>query len=211
MKHPKARRAVVAALGNFRGDEEISKALAAMAKSGDASGFVEGELGRALGRLRGEHAVETLTKLMGRVAFQDAVRVGAIDGFAELKDPRGWQPVLDALAPGQPVFGRRAAIIALAKLAEPLDKKTEAVELIGKHLRDENFRVRLAAIGIAAGCVAALAAAPLLAKMLYGVSPRDPVTFLCVALLMMLVALAASYIPARRATRIDPLLAVRHE
>jgi aminopeptidase N len=57
--------------------------------------------------------------------------------------------VLDALAPGQPVFGRRAAIIALAKLAEPLDKKTEAVELIGKHLRDENFRVRLAAIDAA--------------------------------------------------------------
>jgi ABC-type antimicrobial peptide transport system permease subunit len=71
--------------------------------------------------------------------------------------------------------------------------------------------VRLAAIGIAAGFAGALAATPLLAKMLYGVSPRDPVTFACVAVLMMAVALAASYIPARRATKIDPLLAVRHE
>ncbi len=149
IKHPKARRAVVAALGNFRGDEEISKALAAIAKAGDASGFVEGEVGRSLGRVRGAHAVEWLNRLMTRTAFQDAVRVGAIDGFAELKDARGWKPVLDALAAGQPVFGRRAAIIALAKLAEPLEKKTEAVELIARHLRDENFRVRLAAIDAA--------------------------------------------------------------
>ena len=71
--------------------------------------------------------------------------------------------------------------------------------------------VRLAAIGIAAGFAGALAAGPLLAKMLYGVSPRDPVTFACVAMLMISMALAASYIPARRATKIDPLLALRHE
>ncbi|MGJ5819239.1 ADOP family duplicated permease [Paludibaculum fermentans] len=71
--------------------------------------------------------------------------------------------------------------------------------------------LRLAGIGIAAGFAAALAAGPLLSNLVYGVSPRDPLTFASVALLMLLVALAASFLPARRATRIDPLLAVRHE
>lgn len=71
--------------------------------------------------------------------------------------------------------------------------------------------LRLAGIGIAAGLAAALAAGPLFANLVYGVSPRDPVTFAGVALVMLLVALVACYVPARRATRIDPLLAVRHD
>ncbi|MGC4052669.1 MAG: ABC transporter permease [Paludibaculum sp.] len=71
--------------------------------------------------------------------------------------------------------------------------------------------LHLACFGIAAGLLAALAAGPLFASLLYGVSPRDPLTFAAVALLMLAVALAASFVPARRATRIDPLLAVRHE
>lgn len=149
VKHPKARRAVVAALGQFREDTEVAEALVGAAKAGDESGFVEGELARALGRVRAAGAFEVLLSMMNRTAFQDAVRVGAIDAFAELRDPKGWKPVLAALAKGQPVFGRRAAIAAIAKLAEPADKKTEAVELIGRHLRDENFRVRLAAIDAA--------------------------------------------------------------
>jgi putative ABC transport system permease protein len=71
--------------------------------------------------------------------------------------------------------------------------------------------LRLAGIGIFAGLAAALAAGPLFANLVYGVSPRDPLTLAGVALLMLLVALVACYVPARRATRIDPLLAVRHE
>ena len=57
--------------------------------------------------------------------------------------------VVGALAQGQPVFGRRTAVLVLARLAEVADKKTEAVERIGQLLRDENFRVRLSAIDAA--------------------------------------------------------------
>jgi aminopeptidase N len=149
VKAPKARRAVVAALGQFRDDLEVGEALSALAKKGDASGFVEGELARALGRLHAKGAFELLTELMDRPAFQDAVRCGALEGFAELRDPKAWKLVVAALAPGQPVFGRRTAVATLARLAEFADKKSEAVDRIGRLLRDENFRVRLAAIDAA--------------------------------------------------------------
>jgi predicted permease len=71
--------------------------------------------------------------------------------------------------------------------------------------------LRLAIAGVAAGIVASAALAPLLAHWLHGVSPRDPITLASVAALMVLVALAASYLPARRATRIDPIVALRYE
>jgi aminopeptidase N len=78
VKHPKARRAIVAALGSFREDEAVAAVLAAHAKKGDASGFVEGELARAIGRVRGKGAFAALESLIDKPAFQDAVRVGAL-------------------------------------------------------------------------------------------------------------------------------------
>jgi ABC-type antimicrobial peptide transport system permease subunit len=71
--------------------------------------------------------------------------------------------------------------------------------------------VALAAVGIGIGLAASLAVTRLLGAMLYDVKPGDPVTLIAVTLLLMLVALAACYIPARRATRVDPLVALRHE
>ncbi len=71
--------------------------------------------------------------------------------------------------------------------------------------------VALAAVGIAIGIAASLAVTRLLGAMLYDVKPGDPITLIAVTLLLMLVALAACYIPARRATRVDPLVALRHE
>jgi len=69
----------------------------------------------------------------------------------------------------------------------------------------------LAIAGAAVGLVCALIVSHLMARMLYGVRPSDPVTFAGVALLLIGVALLACYIPARRAIRVDPLVALRHD
>jgi len=70
---------------------------------------------------------------------------------------------------------------------------------------------RLALLGLVIGLFAALAATRFLTSFLYGVRPTDPLTFAVVAALLVAVALLACYLPARRATRVDPLIALRYE
>jgi putative ABC transport system permease protein len=71
--------------------------------------------------------------------------------------------------------------------------------------------MRLALIGLAIGLGASLALRRALQTVLFGVSPHDPATFAAVSLLLLSVAAAAAYIPARRATRVDPAIALRAE
>jgi len=69
----------------------------------------------------------------------------------------------------------------------------------------------LAIVGAAVGLVGALVVSHFMAGLLFSVRPTDPLTFACVALLLIGVAVLACYIPARRAIRVDPLVALRHE
>ena len=71
--------------------------------------------------------------------------------------------------------------------------------------------LRFALIGVAVGLVGALVFTRLLASFLYGTSASDPLIFSSVALLMIAICAAASFFPARRATRVDPMVALRHE
>jgi putative ABC transport system permease protein len=70
---------------------------------------------------------------------------------------------------------------------------------------------RMALLGVVIGIVAALGLTRLMSNQLFGVTAQDPLTFGGVALSLVIVAIAACYVPARRAMRVDPIVALRHE
>jgi len=71
--------------------------------------------------------------------------------------------------------------------------------------------IKLTTLGVAIGLAGAFVVAQFLTSLVFGVGAHDPITFLGVAILLILVALVAAYVPAQRAMRVDPLVALRYE
>jgi predicted permease len=90
------------------------------------------------------------------------------------------------------------------RMALGAERRTILRMLLGEGLK-------MALVGVAIGLVAAFGMTRLMANLLFGVSTHDPLSFAGVSALLLLVALAACFIPARRATQVDPIVALRHE
>jgi ABC-type antimicrobial peptide transport system permease subunit len=71
--------------------------------------------------------------------------------------------------------------------------------------------MRLAIVGVILGAASALGLTRLMSSLLYGVKPWDPLTIVLVSVLLSGVTLLATYLPARRASRVDPMVALRYE
>ena len=71
--------------------------------------------------------------------------------------------------------------------------------------------MRLAAVGLALGVAVALGVTHFVRGFLYGVSPADPLTFVAILVVLATVTLVATWLPARRAARVDPMIALRHD
>lgn len=146
VRNHKARRAVVAALGQFRGDTSVFDALAPRARS-DASYFVEAEANRSIGKLRVDGAFEAIASNIDRPSYREVVRAGCLDGLVELRDERAFDLIPLSARYGAPQATRAAAVTALAKLASFFVERRKAVaEQIGEFLDDPDFRVRIAAM-----------------------------------------------------------------
>ncbi len=145
VRHPKARRGVVAGLGAFRGDATVLAALVAISKK-DQSYFVEAEANRSIGKLRCEGSYEAIAANFDRRSFRETVRVGCIDGLAELRDARALDLLASATRYGEPAQARRWATLAMGRLVKHLpEREAEASDRLAELLRDPDFRVRVSA------------------------------------------------------------------
>ena len=138
--------------------------------------------------------ITTLEALYAESAARRRFAAGLLGGFAAL-----------ALALGiVGVYGVLSYSVARVRIALGARRRSVARAVVARG-------VALAAAGIAIGVVVAVALSRFLESLVYGIGPRDPTTFLGVPALLLLVAAAAAYLPARRATRVDPVEALRVE
>jgi putative ABC transport system permease protein len=149
------------------------------------------------------------------------IPVGKVSTLASIVDDSMTQPRFSMML--MAAFGVLAVVLAsigmYGVVSYSVMQRTREIGIriaLGAERRDV-FRMviaqgaRLGGLGIAIGLAGALAATRLIANQLYGVQTTDPLTFAAVAILLIIVVLLACYVPARRAMRVEPTAAVRHE
>jgi ABC-type antimicrobial peptide transport system permease subunit len=155
------------------------------------------------------------------LATNPAARVYAVNTLADWVDRSLWQirwevAVLTAFAMLALVLSA-AGLYGMISYHVTLKRREIGVRMAVGARSADVFRLILrqglgvTLIGIAIGLVLSAAIARFMTKLLYGVSPTDPITYATVAILWLLVATAASYFPARRAANVDPMKVLRNE
>ncbi len=145
--HPKARRGIVAALGEFRGDGAAATALEPIARSGDPSYFVEAEAVTAYARTALDAAYPTLEAALDRPSFNDVIAAGAIAGLAHLRSERSVDPLRQRCRRAYTTLVRAAAISALGRLGRDVPKTRQHVlDELESLASDENYRIQLAVL-----------------------------------------------------------------
>jgi predicted permease len=139
---------------------------------------------------------------------------------AQVDDSLGQQQVISSLTGFFGVLGLVLASVGLyGIMAYNVARRTHEIGVrmaLGAEKNDVLRMVvgqglRLVMIGLAVGVFGALGLTRFLSSLLYGIKPTDPLTFITVSLILIAVALLACYIPARRATKVDPMVALRYE
>jgi len=139
---------------------------------------------------------------------------------AQVSDSMGQQRVVSGLAGIFGILGLAIACVGLyGIMAYNVARRTHEIGVrmaLGAH-KGEILRMvlghgfRLMLLGVAIGAAGARGLTHLLASLLYGVKPSDPLTFIAASVLLAVVALVACYVPAHRATKVDPMVALRYE
>jgi predicted permease len=185
--------------------------------------FAQGYRGHATLILRTAGAPGAMSASARRLlaSLDPSVPVGGVTTMREQESRSLYQARMIALLLGS--FGMLSLVLAVVGIygvsSYTVARRTQEIglrmalgarpeEVLGMVLRQG---AKLAGTGIAAGVLAALGLTRLMRSLLYGTSTGDPLTFASMAVLLAAVAVAACYIPARRATRIDPITALRHE
>jgi len=144
--------------------------------------------------------IATMEQVLDREVLQRRVQTMLLTGFAALALILSAIGLYGVLAY---IVGQRTPEIGLrmALGAAPLNMLRQVV----------GHALKLTLIGIAIGVAGALAVSRLIGAMLFGIKPTDPMTFVAVGAVLLLTATLASYLPARRAMRVDPIIALREE
>ena len=103
---------------------------------------------------------------------------------------------------------QNSELFVLQQVFSTINSTLEINDILSMVLRET---LLLALIGVAAGLAAAGAMTRLASAMLYNLKPTDPLTFIAAAFLLTIIALASGFLPARRASGVDPMHALRHE